>query len=50
MRELAEFGWSGIWKKRKKEEVWGAVVIVWNFEEERFRRILKGCLAVSCAV
>lgn len=31
-----EFG-----KKEKKGRAWGAVVIVWNFKEERFGRILK---------
>lgn len=34
-----EFG-----KKEKKGRAWGAVVIVWNFKEERFGRILKKVL------
>lgn len=45
--ELAESGWSGIGGKG----VSGATLIAWTFEEERrFRRILKGCLAVRYAV
>lgn len=39
-----EFG-----KKEKKGRAWGAVVIVWTFEEERFGRILKRRLAMHCA-
>jgi len=46
---LAEFGSSGIWKKREKRESLGSVVIVWNFEEERFGRILKRSLAMRYA-
>lgn len=39
-----EFG-----KKEKKGRAWGAVVIVWTFEEERFGRILKRGLAMRYA-
>ena len=39
-----EFG-----KKEKKGRAWGAAVAVWNFEEERFGRILKRGLAMCCA-
>lgn len=37
-------------ERKERKEVLGVTLIAWNFEEARFRRILKGCVAVRYAM